>query len=583
MSITPTLDAEQKDVAGVGPEYRQIVLAGPGAGKSEVVGALAASLVDTHGLYPEEILVISFSRAAVSVVEQRTAEVTDAGETVEVRTIDSLAARVIDELTEEEYVFRGYDKSIGYAMKLLERSSTPDPDEAPFGHLRHVIVDEVQDVVGVRADFVLALLRHGVPSDAGFTLLGDPLQSLYDFQLDDKHALTCYDFLERVSGLFEIRTVELAGDYRSRTETAGMIGSMRRDLMQVTGARRFRKLEAACARLSPLTAIDRETVDMVERWSGSTAFLCDTNARAALTATRLSEFGVLAEMVSGGAKPALPAWIARTLEDHPTDRIDDHEFEVGASAAGCEDPELAWRHLLDLAGSRRQVDIKQLSTQLATARGRDLFRRAPVGRIVVSTVHRAKGLEFDNVVLVDPDEWFGSPDDVGRMASMLYVAMSRGRDRVTTVDGVDAGRWHHVKRPGPCGRPWVKTPWRKPDLLGVIMEPEMARALGPTDTDLSGFVGRDVGWELAAPLTDESGDEIPSWIALVDDLPVARTGGDFGRWIRSETRGHDLPELVGGRVDGIETLVGTPRGDSVGRYGLWTGARIVGPVDLEWG
>ena len=64
---TGGLDASQCAAASVGPQDRQIVLAGPGAGKSHVVGALAEHLID-EGVHPEEILVVSFSRSAVDVV-----------------------------------------------------------------------------------------------------------------------------------------------------------------------------------------------------------------------------------------------------------------------------------------------------------------------------------------------------------------------------------------------------------------------------------------------------------------------------------------------------------------------------------
>ena len=45
--------------------------------------------------------------------------------------------------------------------------------------MRHVLVDEIQDLVGPRAQLVMALLRL---ADAGFTLFGDPAQAIYGHQ-----------------------------------------------------------------------------------------------------------------------------------------------------------------------------------------------------------------------------------------------------------------------------------------------------------------------------------------------------------------------------------------------------------------
>ena len=74
----PILDMDQQRAASAPADARQIVIAGPGAGKSEVVGARCRELLD-HDVYPEEILVISFSNAAVDVVRVRTKDVVDEG------------------------------------------------------------------------------------------------------------------------------------------------------------------------------------------------------------------------------------------------------------------------------------------------------------------------------------------------------------------------------------------------------------------------------------------------------------------------------------------------------------------------
>ena len=56
--------------------------------------------------------------------------------------------------------------------------------------------------------------------------------------------------------------------------------------------------------------------------------------------------------------------------------------------------------------------------------------------LVVSTIHRAKGLEFDNVVILEArerekDEPTNS--DLDARARALYVALSRARNLVTMV------------------------------------------------------------------------------------------------------------------------------------------------------
>lgn len=566
-------DDDQLKAIEIEPECRQIVLAGPGAGKSEVVGALAAHLVEDEGVYPEEIIVISFSRAAVDVVRQRTAHVTDEGRRVDVRTIDSLAAQVVAELTDDNPEFTSYDRTIEQATKLLRGS-----DEPVASDVRHVIVDEMQDVVGLRAEFVLAFLAKGVPEDTGFTLLGDPLQSLYDFQLTDKNGLTCYDFIERVRTRRNPQIVHLSGDYRSRTDEAAAVGRARATLLECSGAKGLRALESMLADLPPLGDLDTDAADTIGSWSGRTAVLCDTNARAALAAARLAEFGLPTETASAVIDGGLPAWIALALGDHPSDTVGFDDFCRLAEAAGCEQPIDAWRAFHGRAGVGAALDLRGVADFLSTPLGRNGFRRSPSSSVVVSTVHRAKGLEFDNVVLVDPTDWVTGGEDAERSSALLYVAMSRAHSRVTSVDGVDTKGWRKDQRDHIAV--WARRAWRGSGWLGVMIEPWMARALGPADAVSPDVVGRTVHWEQTeAWLVD--GAEIPSWISVVDDRAVARTGEDFGRIIDRVTR-RLPPDLAGARVDGLETTVGPPSIHGPGRHGLWLTARISGPVDFDW-
>ena len=54
---------------------------------------------------------------------------------------------------------------------------------------------------------------------------------------------------------------------------------------------------------------------------------------------------------------------------------------------------------------------------------------------VVSTIHRAKGLEFDRVLLTDPGDRDAS--DPGEENRILYVALSRARREIFHLDRPD--------------------------------------------------------------------------------------------------------------------------------------------------
>lgn len=560
-------------MAAAAPETRQIVLAGPGAGKSEVVGELCRRLVIDHGIYPDEILVISFSNAAVDVVRRRTRDVVDEGVIVAVSTIDALAARVRSEIEFEESPFTGYDDAIVKASRLMAGRITPVlPD------IRHVVVDEVQDVVGVRAEFVLELLARGVADDVGFTLLGDPMQSLYDFQIDSTGDWTNPKFLDAVRAQFGPIEINLVGEYRARSDLTRAVSRARTALLGVSATEQLLDLQDLAAELPPLGDLDEDAAADIEGWAGTTALLCDTNARAGITADMLSGLGVPTELAPGAQTPALDPWLGHLLAQHPTSRISFAEFTELAATHGIDDPDHRWRSLISVARSPSGLDIPELSHGLRQRRIPSSLLRRPSSPVIASTVHRAKGLEFDNVVLVDPESWRSSVDDDDATARRLFVAMSRGRSRLTIVRGASTKWWRKDERDGI----WIRTGFRGRGLTRVLLEPQMARALGPVTVGLASTVGREVEWEPTSEHVTVEGDEVPSWLAVVDGTVVARTGTEFGAFIARRSYRGGRPLLRGGRVEGLETLVGTPDEHPGGVHGLWLGARISGVVSTEW-
>lgn len=53
--------------------------------------------------------------------------------------------------------------------------------------------------------------------------------------------------------------------------------------------------------------------------------------------------------------------------------------------------------------------------------------------IRVSTMHRAKGLEFDQVVAVAPKEVLGAPAETLNERRLLYVALTRAKRAAALV------------------------------------------------------------------------------------------------------------------------------------------------------
>jgi hypothetical protein len=185
---------EQRLIIAAPASARILVEAGPGTGKTAVACARVAHLVDYGAVLGHEILVISFTRTAIAELRDRIEAMSgsrDQALAVRLSTIDSHAwslrqgfetaeAKLLDDAVT-------FDANVERAQALLRDR---DPDLLEFlARFRHVLVDEAQDVVGDRADFIVELLEALEPQ-CGVTVFADPAQAIYGWSTEDDEGAT---------------------------------------------------------------------------------------------------------------------------------------------------------------------------------------------------------------------------------------------------------------------------------------------------------------------------------------------------------------------------------------------------------
>lgn len=237
---------EQRKVIEAAPDAWLLVVAGPGTGKTQVAAMRLVHLMKA-GLQPAQILVLSFSRSAVATLTRRVAslDVGDEGVVEDlrhlaVRTFDSWAFRLLRQrgASVADLMSNSHDENISKATRAIADTADRDTAELLSG-IRHVIVDEFQDLPGVRSEMVIELLAS-LTSDAhrrvGFTVLGDPAQAIYKFSVRNGDAASettdPWDLLKaRIgTGLCE---VSLLKNHRSTDELAAIAASMRKILRSI--------------------------------------------------------------------------------------------------------------------------------------------------------------------------------------------------------------------------------------------------------------------------------------------------------------------------------------------------------------
>lgn len=587
------LDEDQRRVVEADAEARLVVLAGAGQGKTEVVASRIAHLIDSDGLSASsEILVLSFSRAAVHAVRTRLAD-RDATATANVRTFDSFASVLL--LEEDQEPTGSFEQRIRQATELLRTAV-----DTPFllDDLRHVILDEVQDLVGDRAVFVLAVLKH-LAGEAGFTVLGDPLQGIYDFVLDEsENATTFNDVLAALETDFDAQRLNLTGNYRARGEGPLRVAQAANALRSASGpADALQTLDSLEASLPRRSEID--DWHFLDTYPGRSAVLCRSNADVMRVSREMSAQGVRHVVRRQAQDFGAARWIAASLSAlaGPVETRDAVESAL-FGAATVDTPDGAWYLLKAAEGDFRkysQLNMGRLRTRVGSGSVPLTLTQGDDAAITVSTVHRAKGLEFENVLIVD-QRYPSDDEDQWQDVRRRYVALSRARDNVELVDirrsrsSIRSEEWldeRLVESAGPMGKRRARAiEFRSGDVYsdrpvaGGNMD---ASTIQKTLADLPN--GAIVDGVIDVELSNR---ERPVYSLVVDGNPIGRTGESFGDDFAKAfkvRRGVWPAEISDLMLVSVETTTGDPRLSEqagVGPGGFWLVPRVVGLAKPIW-
>ena len=173
-----------------------------------------------------------------------------------------------------------------------------------------MFVDEIQDLVGVRADLVLEILRHV----GGFTVLGDPAQAIYEYQVrDEPTATTSEQFLSTLmSEHADLALVVARGGFphQPRPRRSCSPRSARSCATHgVTRTPRGTRWSRSSASLDHVSSFE----DLAVALRGThdrTAVLCRTNAECLRVSQLLFEQGVDHRLQQEATERVLPAWLA---------------------------------------------------------------------------------------------------------------------------------------------------------------------------------------------------------------------------------------------------------------------------------
>ena len=446
-----------------------LVLAGPGSGKTRVLVHRIAYLVRARRENPRGILALAYNRHAAVEIRRRLAElIGDDARGVMVLTCHALAMRLVGASFEgraggmDDEDFR---EVLRDATALLRGEGLP-PDEADeyrgrlLAGFRWILVDEYQDIGADQYALISALAGRTLPDEddkLSLFAVGDDDQNIYAFNGSS------VEFIRRFEADYGAKPIFLTDNYRStahiiaaanaviaparqRMKTGHRIGINSARAKQPPGGAWRDRDPAVRGRVQILSAGDsavtqaqvviaelKRLASLAPHWDWSK---CAVAARewSYLDPVRgLCELeGIPVQMAN---EDILNVWRLRETRGL-VDWLRERDSRLVTSADlddwAVKQPSNPWTELLregiaeytmETGGAETSADyfIEWLAEW-----GRSVRRRQR--GLLLLTAHRAKGLEFDHVIVLDGG-WdrvdYGEGVDAPRR--LYYVAMTRAR------------------------------------------------------------------------------------------------------------------------------------------------------------
>ena len=443
--IFDRLSPEQSDIACLPASTQLLVIAGPGTGKTHTMIRRLVYLILSEGLLPHrDILVLSFSRAAVAEIRSRLSELVKQGAPddlrfLNVRTFDSLATRLMAAADEDlDISGLGYDARIALAVRRLAEADSPEAEI--IRRFRHIVVDEIQDLVGLRAQLVQKILEL---VDGGFTLLGDPAQGIYDYLVEKgSQGPTSLEFLAWLRKTWdkELTVRDLKHNYRVASPSAE-VAAKARDLVlgdNPTGLNAYQTLREIVGGLESAGSISQVDRAVLSGGKKRTTLLCRTNADVLFSASQLLEQNIPCLIPPSVEEKGIPAWVGRVFSTWTYRTITQPVFEERWQAliGHNHHPDVgqAWNLLKSLEGrDRKDLNLDQLKSRLRKGIDWtfDSEAQKAEGVILTTTIHQSKGREYDTVVILPPSQRGKMGENTTlEEARVLYVAATETREQI---------------------------------------------------------------------------------------------------------------------------------------------------------
>ena len=390
-----------------------VVAAGPGSGKTRVLVHKLASLLLLEDVKHEQLLMLTFSRAAATEFKKRLIDlVGNAAHYVEIKTFHSYSFDLIGKqgsLEEAKDVVR-------LAAEMIENGEVEQSKIAKIV----LVIDEAQDMGADDFRLARALMRQN--EEMRVIAVGDDDQNIYAFRGSDSK------YMQSLVNNEGAKLYEMTDNYRSAKV---VVDCANRFVQRIPSRLKHTPIQSATGEIGKVLSL-KSLFDAEIKVQGSTAILTRTNEETMQVAFELEQRGLHATVVQsmGGFRfgnLAEVRYFLRQLGKNDEVTILKGRWQEAKqqtletySTSTCLS--VMKQFFADFEVTHQFYYRSDLREYIFESNIED-FIAADEMSIFVSTIHKAKGREFDSVYLLSP-----VPDsrDVNDMRA-YYVGLTRAK------------------------------------------------------------------------------------------------------------------------------------------------------------
>ncbi len=404
-----------------------VVAAGPGSGKTRVLVHKLASLLLLEDVKHEQLLMLTFSRASATEFKQRLIElIGNAAHFVEIKTFHSYCFDLLGRIGNLEDV----KKCVSEATEMIENGEV-EPNRIGKSVL---VIDEAQDMSEDEYSFVRALMKAN--EEMRVIAVGDDDQNIYEFRGSNSK------YMHQLSSENGSRFIEMTENYRSSKRVVSFANEFAKNITQRMKTSSIISMKNSDGWVSVTYHLSmyiyQPIVDNLikNRGLGSSCILTQTNEEAVIMVALLRKYGIKCTLIQSmdGFRFSNLAEIKYFLKylskNVKTPLIIDQIWEEAKSATyklyNTSTSIFYVKKCIELFEQTNKTkyfsDFKEFIFESSVEDFCDISN----SDVVVSTIHKAKGKEFDDVYMLISDNY--SKDDT--LLRRYYVGMTRAKNRL---------------------------------------------------------------------------------------------------------------------------------------------------------